>query len=150
MFIKLGIIVGIVILGGMIFSNEIGNFFPTTSTTVLDSLKNDLSIFASKISDSLEQKIDSPISIVANKTNELVSNELSDAGDIVSNELSDAGDIVSNELSDAGDIVSNELSDAGDIVSNEISEAKKSSQKIIGEDISNFNPIELIQNIFTD
>ena len=41
MFIKLGIIAGIVILGGMIFSNEIDNLFPTTSATVFDSLKND-------------------------------------------------------------------------------------------------------------
>ena len=116
MFIKLGIIAGIVILGGMIFSNEIDNLFPTTSATVLDSLKNDVSIFGSKASDSVEQRIDSSIDKIVDKTSESISNE---------------------------------ISDAGDKISDEISEAKESSQKTIEEEISNFNPIESIQNIFS-
>jgi hypothetical protein len=116
MFIKLGIIAGIVILGGMIFSNEIDNLFPTTSATVLDSLKNDVSIFGSKASDSVEQRIDSSIDKIVDKTSESISNE---------------------------------ISDVGDKLSNEISEAKESSQKTIKEEISNFNPIESIQNIFS-
>jgi hypothetical protein len=116
MFIKLGIMVGIVILGGMIFSNEIDNLFPTTSATVLDSLKNDVSIFGSKASDSVEQRIDSSIDKIVDKTSESISNE---------------------------------ISDAGDKISNEISEVKESSQKTIQEEISNFNPIESIQNIFS-
>ena len=116
MFIKLGIIVGIVILGGMIFSNEIDNLFPTTSATVLDSLKNDVSIFGSKASDSVEQRIDSSIDKIVDKTNESISDEISDAG---------------NKISD------------------KISETKESSQKTIKEEISNFNPIESIQSIFT-
>jgi len=115
MFIKLGIIAGIVILGGMIFSNEIDNLFPTTSATVLDSLKNDVSIFGSKASDSVEQRIDSSIDKIVDKTSQSISNE---------------------------------ISDAGDKISDEISEAKESSQKTIKEEISNFNPIESIQNIF--
>ena len=43
---------------------------------------------------------------------------------------------------------SGRISEAGEKVTNEISEAKESSQKIINEEISNFNPIESIQNIF--
>ena len=89
MFIKLGIIVGIVILGGMIFSNEIDNLFPTTSATVLDSLKNDISIFGSKASDSVEQRIDSSIDKIVDKTSESISNEISDAGDKISDEISE-------------------------------------------------------------
>jgi len=116
MFIKLGIIAAIVILGGMIFSNEIDNLFPTTSATVLDSLKNDVSIFGSKASDSVEQRIDSSIDKIVDKTSESISNE---------------------------------ISDAGDKISDEISEVKESSQQTIKEEISNFNPIESIQNIFT-
>jgi hypothetical protein len=115
MFIKLGIIAGIVILGGMIFSNEIDNLFPTTSATVLDSLKNDISIFGSKASDSVEQRIDSSIDKIVDKTSESISNE---------------------------------ISDAGDKISDEISEVKESSQQTIKDEISNFNPIESIQNIF--
>jgi YesN/AraC family two-component response regulator len=116
MFIKLGIIVGIVILGGMIFSNEIDSFFPTTSATVFDSLKNDMNIFGTKASDSVEQRIDSSIDKIINKTSESISNEISNVGDKVSDEISDV---------------------------------KESSQKLIKEEVSNFNPIKSIQNIFT-
>jgi len=115
MFIKLGIIVGIVILGGMIFSNEIDNLFPTTSATVIDSLKNDVSSFGSKASDSVEKRIDSSIDKIVDKTSESILEE---------------------------------ISETGDKVTNKISKAKESSQKVIKEEILNFNPIESIQNIF--
>jgi len=105
MFIKLGIIVGIVILGGMIFSTEIGNIFPTTSASVFDSLIDDVTNFGTKASDSVEQRIDESIDKIVDKTSNSVTNE--------------------------------------------ISEAKESSQKTINEEISNFNPIESIKNIFT-
>jgi len=116
MFIKLGIIVGVVILGGMIFSTEIGNIFPTTSATVFDSLIDDVTNFGTKASDSVEQRIDESVDKITDKT--------------------------SNTLT-------NEISETGVKVANEISEAKESSQKIINEEISNFNPIESIQNLFT-
>ena len=116
MFIKLGIIAGIIILGGMIFSNEIDTLFPSTSATVFDSLKNDVSNFGSKASDSVEQRIDSSIDKIVDKTTESISEE---------------------------------INEAGDKVTNEISEAKKSSEKVIKDEISNFNPVESIQNIFT-
>lgn len=89
MFIKLGIIIGIVILGGMIFSNEIDSLLPTTSATVVDSLKNDLNIFGTKALDSVEQRIDSSIDKIVDKTSESISNEISNVGDKVSNEISD-------------------------------------------------------------
>ena len=57
MFIKLGIIAGIVILGGLIFSTEIDNIFPNTSATVFDSLMDDMSNFSSIASDSVEERI---------------------------------------------------------------------------------------------
>ena len=116
MFIKLGIIAGIVILGGMIFSNEIGNLFPITSASIFDSLKNDVSDFGSKASNSVEQRIDSSIDKITNATTESISEE---------------------------------ISNVGNKVTNEISEAKESSQKAIKKEISNFNPIESIQSIFT-
>ena len=47
-----------------------------------------------------------------------------------------------------GKTISNEISQAGNEISNEISEVKKSSQKIISEEIPNLNPIESIKNIF--
>ncbi len=116
MFIKLGIIAGIVILGGIIFSTEIDNIFPSTSATVIDSLKDDVTNFGTQASDSVEQRIDESINKIADKTSNSITNE---------------------------------ISEAGDKIANEIFEAKESSQKIINEKISNFNPIESIQNIFT-
>ncbi|MBT3328942.1 MAG: hypothetical protein HN384_03265, partial [Nitrosopumilus sp.] len=61
MFIKLGIIAGILILGGMIFSNEIDTLFPSTSTNVVNSLKEDVSNFGTKATDSVEKRIDESI-----------------------------------------------------------------------------------------
>ena len=116
MFIKLGIMAGLVILGVMVFSNEIDTLFPTTSTTVVDSLKDDLTSFSTKASDSVEQRIDDSIDKLVDKT--------------------------SNTLT-------TEINEAGDQITTKISETKESSQKTIDEKISNFNPIESIQNIFT-
>ena len=115
MFIKLGIIAGIVILGGMIFSTEIDSIFPTT-TIVFDSLMNDLTNFGSITSGFVEQRIDESIDKIVDKTSNSVTNE---------------------------------ISEAGDKITIEISEIKESSQKTINEEISNFDPIEPIKNIFT-
>jgi len=108
--------IGIVILGGMVFSNEIYDLFPTTSATVIDSLQDDVDNLHTKASDSAEQRIDESIDKIVDKTS---------------------------------DTITNEINEAGDKISDELSEVKESSQKIIDEEISNFNPIESIQNIFT-
>ena len=115
MFIKLGIIAGIVILGGMIFSNEIDNLFPTTSATVIGSLKSDATDFGSKALDSVEQRIDDSIDKIVDKTS---------------------------------DSIADEISNVGDQVTSRVSEAKESSQKMIDEEISNFNLIEYVQSIY--
>ncbi len=90
MFIKLGIIVGIVILGGMIFSTEIGNIFPTTSATVFDSLMDDITGFGSKASDSVDQRLDESIDKIVDKTSNSITNEISEAGNKISNNISEA------------------------------------------------------------
>lgn len=117
MFIKLGIIVGIIILGGLIFSSEIDSLFPTTSASVFDSLKNDVTNFGVKASDSVDQRIGSSIDTIVDETNNSITNE---------------------------------ISNVGNKVTSEISEVKESSQKSINKELSNFNPVESIKNIFTD
>ena len=116
MLIKLGILAGIVVLGGMIFSNEIDSIFPSTSATVIDSLKNDVSTMTEKASESVEKRIDSSIDKIVDRT---------------------------------GEAITNEISEAGDKISSEITEVKESSQEIIQEEISNFNPFESIKDAFT-
>jgi len=117
MFIKLGIIAGIIILGGMVFSNEIDTLFPSTSATVVNSLKDDVSNFGTIASESVEKRIDESIDKIVDKTSNAITNEISDIGNDISNEISDV---------------------------------RESSQQTITEKISNFNPIESIQNIFID
>ena len=90
MFIKLGIIAGILILGGMIFSTEIDNIFPSTSATVFDSLKDDVTNFGSQASDSVEQRIDESIDKITDKTSNTITNEISEAGDKITSELIEA------------------------------------------------------------
>ena len=89
MFIKLGIIAGIVILGGMIFSTEIDNIFPTTSATIFDSLMDDVTNFCSKASDSVYQRIDESIDKIMDTTSNSITNEISEAGEKISNESSE-------------------------------------------------------------
>ena len=117
MFIKLGIIAGILILGGVIFSTELENLFPTTSAAVIDSLKDDVSDLGTKTADSAEKRIDESIDEIVDKT--------------------------------SGKLKS-EINEVGDRITSEISEVKDSSQQIINQEISNFNPLDFLQNIFTD
>ncbi len=90
MLIKLGIIAGIVILGGMIFSTEIGNIFPTTSASVFDSLMDDVTNFGTNAVNSADQRIDESIDKIVDKTSNSLTNEISEAGNKISNNISEA------------------------------------------------------------
>ena len=61
MLLKLGILTGILILGGFIFSSQIQSFFPNTSTNGVDSLKSDVKILTAKSIETAEEKIESSI-----------------------------------------------------------------------------------------
>ena len=89
MFIKLGIIAGIIILGGMVFSNEIDVLFPSTSASVVNSLKDDVSNFGTIASESVEKRIDESVDKIVDKTSNAITDEISDIGNDISNEISD-------------------------------------------------------------
>ena len=61
MLIKLGIIVAVCVLGGMMFSTEITALFPNTSVLLSDSLKNDINSLNTKITNSAENLLDTSI-----------------------------------------------------------------------------------------
>ena len=88
MLIKLGIIAGIVVLAGMIFSNEIDTLFPTTSATVIDSFKDDVTNFGEKASNSVEQRLDNSIDTIVDTTNNSITNNVSEAGEKITTEIS--------------------------------------------------------------
>ena len=92
MLIKLGIIAGILILGGMVFSNEIDTFFPATSATVTDSIKNDTSNIGSQASDSVETRIGESVNKIVDETTDSVSSAIDKAGDRITNEINNARD----------------------------------------------------------
>ncbi len=88
MFIKLGIIAGIVILGAMIFTNEIDTFFPNSSHTLIDSLKKDVINFSAQASDFVEQRIDESVDTITNVTSNTITDEITDTGDDSTDETS--------------------------------------------------------------
>ncbi len=89
MFIKFGILLGVVVLGGMIFSNEIDSLFPVTSATVIDSLKSDVASFGSNALDSAEQRLDESVDKVTDKAANSIANEISNVGDKITDEISE-------------------------------------------------------------
>jgi hypothetical protein len=68
------------------------------------------------------------------------------ASDSVDQRIDESLDKIVDKTSNS---ITNEISEAGNKITNDISKAKESSQKTINEEISNFNPIESITNIFT-
>jgi len=96
MFIKLGIIAGIIVLGGMIFSNEIDSLFPTTSATITDSLTNDVSEIGTKATNAVENRIDESIDKIVDKTSDTVTNEIHETGDKISNKVFDVKETLQN------------------------------------------------------
>jgi hypothetical protein len=143
MFIKLGIIVGILILGGMIFSNEIDTLFPSTSANVVNSLKEDVSNFGTKATDSVEKRIDESIDKIVDKTGDTITNEISEAGDKISDKISDVKEsskqTINEKFSDFNPIksIQNIFID-----NSNVEELTDSSNNIITEDISAQNSLD--------
>ena len=61
MFLKIGIIASILVVGGIVFSSEIQAILPNTSTTGIDSFETDVNTLTSKSFESAEQKIGSSV-----------------------------------------------------------------------------------------
>ena len=96
MLIKLGIIAGIVILGGMIFYNEIGNIFPSTTTVVNDALTDDINSLGTRASDSIQERLDDSIGMAGNAITEGINN----TGQQVSGQLHEVGESSKDAVTD--------------------------------------------------
>ena len=87
MFVKLGIIAVILVVGGLLFSLEITSLFPNISASITESLKDDISNLSTKTSDTLESRIDD----VMIQANEKINNGITEAKEsstiFLSNEL---------------------------------------------------------------
>lgn len=110
MFIKLGIMICAVIVGGLIFANEINTFLPTTSASVADSLKEDVTNLGNNATDSVEQRLDESIDKVLVKSKNTATNQLSGVGEIIANEMAVVNDSIEQVFDTFYDtIINNEL-----------------------------------------
>jgi predicted PurR-regulated permease PerM len=134
MLIKLGIIVAIFVLGGMMFSTEITALFPNTSAILSDSLKNDINGLNTKITSSAENRLDTSI----DKTIQSVS-------DSVYQGITETGDKLVENVNEK---ITEGITETGDNITTEIIESSESSKEILTNKISNFDPFSFIKNIF--
>jgi predicted PurR-regulated permease PerM len=134
MLIKLGIIVAIFVLGGMMFSTEITALFPNTSAILSDSLKNDINGLNTKITNSAENRLDTSI----DKTIQSVS-------DSVYQGITETGDKLVENVNEK---ISEGITKTGDNITTEIIESSESSKEILTNKISDFDPFSFIKNIF--
>ena len=134
MLIKLGIIVAIFVLGGMMFSTEITALFPNTSALLSDSLKNDINAVNTKITNSAENRLDTSI----DKTIQSVS-------DSVYQGITETGDKLVENVNEK---ISEGITETGDNITTEIIESSESSKEILTNKISDFDPFSFIKNIF--
>ncbi|RZD44547.1 MAG: hypothetical protein CXT78_06355 [Thaumarchaeota archaeon] len=134
MLVKLGIIVAVFVLGGMMFSTEITALFPNTSALLSDSLKNDINALNTKITNSTENRLDTSI----DKTIQSVS-------DSVYEGITETGDKLVENINEK---ISEGITETGDNIKNEIIESSKSSKENLTNEISNFDPFSFIKNIF--
>ena len=134
MLIKLGIIVAIFVLGGMMFSTEITALFPNTSAILSDSLKNDINGLNTKITNSAENRLDTSI----DKTIQSVS-------DSVYQGITETGDKLVENVNEK---ISEGITETGDNITTEIIESSESSKENLTNEISSFDPFTFIKNIF--
>ena len=134
MLIQLGIIVAVLVLGGMMFSTEITALFPNTSVLLSDSLKNDINLLNTKITNSAENLLDTSI----DKTIQSVS-------DSVYEGITETGDKLVENVNEK---ISEGITEAGDNIKNEIIESSESSKENLTNEISSIDPFSFIKNIF--
>jgi len=88
MLLKLGILGVILIIGGIVFSGEIQEFFPNTSTDGVNSIKSDVKILTSKSIESAEDKIEISMKKTESKLIEIKQNSSEYIDEKISNKIS--------------------------------------------------------------
>ena len=134
MLIKLGIIGAVLVLGGMMFSTEIITLFPNTSALLADSLKDDINGLNEKVTNSAENRLDSSI----DKTIQSIS-------DSVYEGITETGDKLVENVNEK---ISEGITETGDNIKSQIVESSQSSKETLVNEVSGFDPLSFIKNIF--
>ena len=134
MLIKLGIIAGVLVLGGMMFSTEITSLFPSTSALLADSLKNDIDALNSKVTNSAENRLDSSIDQTIQSVSDSVYQGITETGDKL--------------VENVNEKISEGITETGDNIKTQIVESSDSSKEILVNQVPKFDPFNFIKNIF--
>ena len=134
MLIKLGIIAGVLVLGGMMFSTEITSLFPSTSALLADSLKNDIDALNSKVTNSAENRLDSSIDQTIQGVSDSVYQGITETGDKL--------------VENVNEKISEGITETGDSIKTQIVESSDSSKEILVNQVPKFDPFNFIKNIF--
>ena len=134
MLIKLGIIAGVLVLGGMMFSTEITSLFPSTSALLADSLKNDIDALNSKVTNSAENRLDSSIDQTIQGVSDSVYQGITETGDKL--------------VENVNEKISEGITETGDNIKTQIVESSDSSKEILVNQVPKFDPFNFIKNIF--
>ncbi len=114
MFLKLGIICAILILGGLVFSSEINELFPSTSGSIVESLNEDISGIGTTVTESVEKRLDTSIDKIVEKTSEQINTEINDVKEFSNNILSDELEKL-NSLGAIVDLFSNKPQESNEV-----------------------------------
>ena len=122
------------ILGGMMFSTEITTLFPSTSALLSDSLKNDINSLNDKITNSAENRLDTSIDRTIQSVSDSVYEGITDTGDKL--------------VENVNEKISEGITDTGDNIKTQIVESSQLSKEVLVNEVSEFNPLNFIKNIF--
>jgi len=134
MLIKLGIIGAVLVLGGMMFSTEITTLFPNTSALLSDSLKNDFNTLNEKVTNSVENRLDSSIDRTIQSVSDSVYEGITETGDKL--------------VENVNEKISEGITETGDNIKSQIVESSQSSKETLVNEVSQFDPFSFIKNIF--
>ena len=134
MWIKLGIIAAVLILGGMMFSTEITTLFPNTSALLADSLKDDINALNEKVTNSAGNRLDSSIDETIQNVSDSVYEGITETGDKL--------------VENVNEKISEGITETGDSIKSQIVESSQSSKETLVNEVSEFDPFSFIKNIF--
>lgn len=109
MFIKLGIFAAALVVGGLIFANEVDMFLPTTSAALNDSIKTDVTNLGNNATIAVEQRMEESVGDVLNETTSIASNQIKNAAEKISIELAEARESTEQVMRTLYDTLSNTI-----------------------------------------
>ena len=110
MILKLAIIVGLIILGGIIFSNEIGKIFPNTASIAPDLLKSDIDKIGDETTGFVTDKLSETSKHITQTVNDTTGSIIDNVQDVQERVINETSGL--NPLDSVQDILTDNKTDA--------------------------------------